>query len=102
MKWVWIGVGVSVLVRFLGGFEFVFNVSRLEKARLIWIFVDLEDLKWFALGFIGGRIWNCDFFEIKSLFAEIDDGFMFRRSNIVNVGDWDRFLSVESKVELFG
>ena len=35
------------------------------------------------------------------MFVEIDDGFMFRRSIIVNVGDWVRFLSVESRVGLF-
>ena len=39
------GVRASVLGRFLGGLEFVFNVSRLEEPRLTCIFVDLEDLK---------------------------------------------------------
>ena len=61
---------------FLDGFKLVFDVSRYEKP-LIDIFVDFEDLVLFVLGLL------------------------FRRLIIVNVGDWIRFISVESRVRLF-
>ena len=50
-----------------------------------------------VLEFLKVRICNCNFLEIKSLFVEIDDGFMFRGSIIVNVDGWVQFLSVESR-----
>ena len=82
-------------------FKLVFYVSRYEEPRLADIFVDFEDLVLFVLGFFKVRISNCIFLEIESLFVEIDDGFIFRRSIIVNVGDWVQFLLVESRVGLF-
>ena len=83
------------------GSKFFFYVSRCEEPRLIEIFVDFEDLMLFVLGFIGIRICCCNFFEIKNLFVEIDDGFVLRRLILTNVGNWNRFLLIESKVGLF-
>ena len=73
--------------RFHVEFKFVFDVSRHEEPRLANIFMDFKDLVLFIFGFFKVRILNCIFLEIESLFVEIDDGFMFRRSIIVNVGD---------------
>ena len=88
--------------KFHVGFKFVFDVSRCDEPRLTYIFVDGEDLMWFAPRFLRVQICHCNFFGIKSLFVEIDDGFMLRRLVLTNVGDWNRFLSVGSKVGLFG
>ena len=74
--------------RFHVELKLVFYVSRYEEPRLADIFVDFEDLILFVLGFFKVRISNCIFLEIESLFVEIDDRFMFRRSIIVNVDDW--------------
>ena len=73
--------------RFHIGFKFFFYVSRCEEPRITWIFVDCEDLMWFVLRFLRVRIYYYNFFEIKSLFVEIDDGFMLRRSILTNKGD---------------
>ena len=73
-----------VLSRFHVEFKLVFYVSRYEEPRLVDIFVDFEDLMLFVLGFFKVRILNCIFLEIESLFVEIDDGFMFGKSIIVN------------------
>ena len=86
---------------FVDGFKLVLDVSRYEEPGLIDVFVDFEDLVLFVCGFLKVRISNWIFLEIESLFVEINDGFMFRRSIIVNVDGWVQFLSVESRVELF-
>ena len=74
--------------RFHVEFKFVFDVSRYDEPRLAYIFMDFEDLMLFVVGSFKVRILNCIFLEIESLFVEINDGFIFRRSIIVNVGDW--------------
>ena len=81
--------------RFHAEFKLVFDVFRYEEPILADIFVDFEDLRLFVLGFFEVQISNYIFLEIESLFVEIDDGFMFKRSIIVNVRDWVRLLNRE-------
>ena len=59
--------------RFHVEFKLIFYVSRYEEPRFADIFVDLEDLMLFVLGFFKVRISNCIFLEIESLFVEIDE-----------------------------